>query len=85
MAHERKRVLVGRVVSDKMDKTVMVSVERTRRHPLYGKVVRQSRKYMAHDEHNSASTGDTVQITEARPFSKKKRWLMTKIVERSLV
>lgn len=83
MAKEQRKSLVGSVVSDKMDKTIVVKVERTRRHALYGKVIRVSKKYKAHDENNSASVGDTVQIVEARPFSKEKRWIMTEILERS--
>lgn len=83
MAKELRKSLIGSVVSDKMDKTIVVRVERTRRHALYGKVIRVSKKYKAHDENNSASVGDTVQIVEARPFSKEKRWIMTEILERS--
>ncbi len=83
MAKELKKSLIGSVVSDKMDKTIVVKVERTHRHALYGKVIRVSKKYKAHDENNSASVGDTVQIVEARPFSKEKRWIMTEILERS--
>jgi len=83
MARENRKTLVGRVVSDKMDKTIVVSVSRTHRHPLYGKVIRRSKKYKAHDEQNAAAIGDTVKIIEARPISKEKRWVMTEILERA--
>jgi len=69
-----KRILVGTVVSDKTNKTVTVLVERKVRHPLYGKIVRRSKKYHAHDEDNSFHTGETVRIEETRPISKTKTW-----------
>jgi len=71
-----KRVLTGRVVSDKMDKTVVVSVERRVMHPLYKKFIRRSKKYHAHDEQNTCRTGDLVRIEESRPLSKLKRWVV---------
>lgn len=74
---------VGRVVSDKMQKTVVVEVETMRRHPLYKKVVRRSRRFKAHDERGEAHTGDTVLIQETRPLSKEKRWRVVQVVERS--
>ncbi|MFN3761628.1 MAG: 30S ribosomal protein S17 [Anaerolineae bacterium] len=80
---ERRKRLIGRVVSDKMQKTVVVQVERTRRHPLYGKVVRVRKKYYAHDEENSCHTGDLVRIVESRPLSRLKRWVVEEILERS--
>lgn len=83
MARERRKTLVGRVLSDKMDKTVVVNVTRTRRHALYGKVVKLNKKYKAHDENNDANIGDTVKIIESRPLSKEKRWVMTEILERA--
>ena len=83
MARERKKQLVGRVISDKMNKTIVVSVERTKRHPLYGKYIRVNKKYKAHDEENAATIGDTVRILESRPISKEKRWIMTEIVEKA--
>ncbi|MFQ5577029.1 MAG: 30S ribosomal protein S17 [Anaerolineae bacterium] len=83
MAREQRKTLTGRVVSDKMDKTIVVSVERIKRHRLYGKVIRLKKKYKAHDETNAASQGDTVKIIESRPFSKEKRWIMTEIIERA--
>jgi small subunit ribosomal protein S17 len=73
---------VGRVVSDKMDKTVVVSVERLRRHPIYKRVVRLSSKFKAHDAENSAHVGDTVRIEESRPISREKRWTVVEIVAR---
>ena len=69
----KRRTKVGRVISDKMDKTVVVSVERLRRHPIYKRVVRLSSKFKAHDEENSAHVGDTVRIEESRPLSREKR------------
>ncbi len=83
MARENRKTLVGRVISDKMDKTVVVSVTRTKRHRLYGKVIRRSTKFKAHDEQNAATVGDTVKIVESRPISKEKRWVMTEILERA--
>jgi small subunit ribosomal protein S17 len=78
---ERKR-LVGSVVGDKMDKTVVVSVERTVRHPRYGKVLRQVKKFKAHDEKNACRIGDRVRIVESRPLSREKRWVVEEIVKR---
>ena len=69
-----KRILQGTVVSDKNDKTIVVSVERRFMHPLYKKVIRRSKKYHAHDESNAHKIGDTVRIQETRPISKNKRW-----------
>ena len=69
-----KRILVGTVVSDKTDKTVVVSVERKVKHPMYGKIIRCSKKYHAHDEDNAFKTGETVRIEETRPISKLKTW-----------
>ncbi|MCP5232479.1 MAG: 30S ribosomal protein S17 [Rhodocyclaceae bacterium] len=77
------RTLVGRVVSDKMDKTVTVVVERRVKHPLYGKVITRSAKYHAHIEDGSASQGDLVEITECRPISKTKAWKVTRVVEKA--
>jgi small subunit ribosomal protein S17 len=74
---------VGRVVSDKMDKTIVVSVERLSRHPLYKRVIRLSTKFKAHDERNEAHIGDTVRIVESRPLSATKRWRMVEIVARA--
>ena len=69
-----KRVLTGQIVSDKGDKTVVVNVERKVKHPLYGKIIRRSKKYHAHDEGNEFKPGDTVRIEETRPMSKTKTW-----------
>ena len=78
----KRRSKTGRVVSDKMDKTVVVSVERLRRHPIYKRVVRLSSKFKAHDGENSARVGDTVRIEESRPLSREKRWTVVEIVAR---
>jgi small subunit ribosomal protein S17 len=78
----KRRTKVGRVVSDKMDKTVVVSVERLRRHPIYKRVVRLSSKFKAHDQENAARVGDTVRIEESRPLSRDKRWTVVEIVAR---
>jgi small subunit ribosomal protein S17 len=77
-----RRVLVGRVTSDKMDKTVVVAVERSFRHRIYGKVVRERKKYVAHDEGNTCHSGDLVSIEESRPMSHSKRWVVKAILER---
>jgi small subunit ribosomal protein S17 len=74
---------VGRVVSDKMDKTVVVSVDYLRRHPLYRKTIRRTSKFKAHDEHNRCKVGDLVLIEETRPLSKTKRWIVREILERA--
>jgi len=78
---EQRKQLVGRVTSNKMDKTVVVLVERKVRHRLYGKVVRRTKKYKAHDEHNKCQIGDQVRIIESRPYSHEKRWRVVEIVE----
>jgi small subunit ribosomal protein S17 len=75
------RTLVGRVVSNKMEKTVTVLVERRVKHPLYGKYIVKSNKYHAHDETNALSEGDVVEIAESRPMSKTKTWAVTRVVE----
>jgi small subunit ribosomal protein S17 len=79
----RRKVRTGVVVSDGMDKTVVVRVDRQVRHPLYGKTVRRSSKLAAHDEQNDAHVGDTVRVMETRPLSKSKRWRVVEIVERA--
>jgi len=81
-ATESNRILVGRVVSDKMDKTVTVLVERRVKHPLYGKFISRSSKLHAHDADNSCRTGDTVMVEQCRPISKNKSWRLVKIIER---
>ena len=77
-----RKVRIGRVVSDKMDKTVVVAVESFIRHPLYGKRVRKTKKYKAHDENNMCRVGDEVKIIETRPLSKEKRWRVVEIVKK---
>ena len=79
----KRKTKVGRVVSDKMDKTIVVSVERLARHPLYKRVIRLTTKFKAHDETNDAHTGDTVEIEESRPLSATKRWKLVRIVQRA--
>jgi small subunit ribosomal protein S17 len=81
MSEDRKRRVVGVVTSDKMDKTIVVSIERQIRHPVYKKVMRRTKKYKAHDEGNTAKEGDLVQIVEAPPSSKTKRWNLEKVLE----
>ena len=78
-----RKTRVGKVVSDKMEKTVVVSIERRVEHPVYGKMVRRTKKLKAHDEQNEAKTGDTVRIMETRPLSKDKRWRVVEIIERA--
>jgi small subunit ribosomal protein S17 len=78
-----KSKVQGVVTSDKMDKSVVVMVERQVRHPLYGKIQRRSSKFMAHDETNQAHVGDLVEIVESRPLSRHKRWVMTRVVQRA--
>jgi small subunit ribosomal protein S17 len=79
----RRKVRVGTVVSDKMDKTIVVKVETRMHHPLYGKIVIRSVKYKAHDEENQCRVGDVVRIMETRPLSRTKRWRLVEIVERA--
>lgn len=78
------RTLVGRVVSNKMDKTVTVKVERRVKHPVYGKYVVRTTKYHAHDEGNQANEGDVVEIAETRPLSKTKTWKVTRVVQQAV-
>jgi len=82
MRDQRKR-LVGVVTSDKMDKTVVVAVTTTKRHPIYGKVMRLVKKYKAHDENNDCHTGDRVQIIESKPISRHKRYAVVSVLERA--
>ncbi len=79
-----KRQLTGKVVSDKMDKTAVVEVERLVKHPLYKKYIRRSNKFAAHDSDNSCNIGDKVMITESRPISKMKRWRVTDVIEKAV-
>lgn len=78
-----QRTVVGRVVSDKMNKSVSVSIERVIKHPVYGKYIRRTSKVMAHDESNDCKTGDLVSIRECRPISKNKAWKVVEVVERA--
>jgi len=82
---EQRSALVGTVTSNKMDKTVVVTVERVTRHPLYGKVVRRNRKYKAHDEGNTCQMGDVVRIRECRPISKDKKFFVEEILQRAVI
>jgi small subunit ribosomal protein S17 len=75
--------MTGTVTSDKMDKTITVSVETVKQHPLYKKTIKTSKKYKAHDENNEAKAGDVVKIMETRPLSKDKRWIVTEIVRKA--
>lgn len=79
----RRKVRVGVVVSNKMDKTVVVAVMRSYRHPIYKKTIRSTKKYMAHDEQNQCRVGDRVEIVETRPLSRQKRWRVRQILERA--
>jgi len=78
-----RKVRVGKVVSDKMEKTIVVAVETKVRHPLYGKTMNRTTKFKSHDENNDAKIGDIVEIMETRPLSKDKRWRLVEIVERA--
>ena len=84
-AEKNTRTLVGKVVSDKRSKTVTVLVERRVKHELYGKIVARSRKYHAHDEAGEYKMGDVVEISESRPLSKTKNWVVTRLVEKARV
>ncbi|NLY56025.1 MAG: 30S ribosomal protein S17 [Firmicutes bacterium] len=79
----QRKTRVGVVVSDKMDKTIVVAVENRVRHPLYGKTIKRTKKFKAHDENNTARVGDKVEIIETRPLSKDKRWRLLSITERA--
>ncbi|MBB5325779.1 small subunit ribosomal protein S17 [Anoxybacillus tepidamans] len=81
----QRKVYVGRVVSDKMDKTITVLVETYKKHPLYGKRVKYSKKYKAHDENNVAKVGDIVKIMETRPLSATKRFRLVEVVEKAVI
>jgi len=82
-SRSNRKERVGVVVSDKMDKTITVQVQRVMRHPVYGRSVRKSAKFKAHDEKNTAKAGDVVRILETRPLSKTKRWRLVEVVKRS--
>ncbi len=79
----QRQSMVGRVVSDKMEKTIVVVVESRKRHPLYGKVITTTRRFKAHDEENTCKVGDSVRIVESRPLSRDKHWVVAEILERA--
>ena len=83
MLRNRRKERVGKIVSNKADKTIVVLTERKVKHPVYGKFLRKSTKFMAHDEKNEGNIGDTVKIMEVRPLSKRKRWRLVQILERA--
>ena len=83
MERNFRKTMTCTVVSDKMDKTIVVAIERRVKHPLYGKIVKRTYKLKAHDENNECSTGDKVRVMETRPLSKEKRWRLVEIVEKA--
>ena len=83
MERNLRKTRIGKVVSDKMDKTVVVAIEDNVKHPLYNKIVKRTYKLKAHDENNEANIGDTVKVMETRPLSKDKRWRLVEIVEKA--
>lgn len=83
MERKLRKTRIGRVVSDKMDKTIVVAVETSVKHPLYGKIVKRTYKLKAHDENNECKVGDMVKVMETRPLSKEKRWRLVEIIERA--
>lgn len=87
MSEERnsRKVQIGKVVSDKMDKTIVVAVETYKKHDLYHKRIKYTKKFKAHDENNTAKIGDTVKIAETRPLSKDKRWRLVEVVEKAII
>ena len=85
MERNARKELIGKVVSDKMDKTIVVLVETYKKHPLYGKRVKYSKKFKAHDENNQAKIGDKVSIMETRPLSKDKRYRLVKVLEEAVI
>lgn len=80
---KHRKTRIGVVTSSSMDKSITISVVRRLRHPIYGKFVKKSKKFMAHDEKNECNVGDTVKIVESRPLSRRKRWRLTEIMERA--
>ena len=83
MERNSRKVKIGKVISDKMDKTIVVAIEDHVKHPLYGKIVKRTYKLKAHDEKNECGIGDTVKVMETRPLSKDKRWRLVEIVEKA--
>ena len=79
----QRKIRTGRVVSDKMDQTIIVAVESRIRHPLYGRIIRRTKKFKAHDETNAVGVGDLVEIMECRPISREKRWRVARVVEKA--
>ena len=79
----RRKTRIGKVISDKMDKTIVVAISDSKKHPLYKKVVKTTYKLKAHDEENTCNVGDTVKVAETRPLSKDKRWRLVEVVERA--
>lgn len=84
MERNTRKVRVGKVVSNKMDKTIVVAIESLVRHPLYGKIIKQTKKFKAHDEENACQIGDVVKVMETRPLSKDKRWRVIEIMEKAV-
>lgn len=84
LERKERKTRIGRVVSDKMEKTVVVEVETWVRHPLYGRIMRRTKKFKAHDEHNECRVGDRVRLVETRPLSKEKRWRVDEIVKQAV-
>lgn len=82
-ARPRRKMRIGKVVSDKMDKTIAVAIERRVKHPIYKKYFKKTKKYLAHDEQNTCSIGDVVRIMETRPLSARKRWRLVEVIERA--
>ena len=80
---DKIRTLQGRVISDKMDKSITVAIERKVKHPIYGKIIKRTTKLHVHDENNECKVGDTVKVMETRPLSKDKRWRLVEIIERA--
>ena len=83
MERNLRKTRTGKVISDKMDKTIVVTIEDHVRHPLYGKIVKRTYKLKAHDENNTCGIGDTVRVMETRPLSKDKRWRLVEIIEKA--
>ncbi|MDD3705683.1 MAG: 30S ribosomal protein S17 [Clostridiaceae bacterium] len=83
MDRNNRKTRIGKVVSDKMDKTIVVGIETLVRHPLYGKSIKRTTKFKAHDENNECNIGDKVKIMETRPLSKDKRWRLVEIIEKA--
>jgi len=85
MERNERKEQIGKVVSDKMEKTIVVAVETYKKHPLYHKRIKYTKKFKAHDENNEAKIGDTVRIMETRPLSKDKRWRLVEVVEKAVI